>query len=249
MTAIPEAPPLVSIVTVSNRPELVNEAIECVRRQRYPRIEFIAVSHRCETTASLFADQNRSLQIERCGVLLSSEETVGACRNLGCARAVGDIIAMFDDDDWYGVNYLSEGVNLLLDVGADFVGRLSYIWLDYSLGAFAYVRAPGAFTSAMEHFSGNTHLFRRKCFGSLCQYARSSLGEDFAFSTSLHSAGGLLVSGSRRGFVRRRNLSAGHRHLWNGIAPGFRLTEHEPLPFDEALVRELAHIDRDPWRP
>src|SRR5262249_60747130 len=54
----------------------------------------------------------------------------GAKRNLACAQAQGEIIAHWDDDDWYAPSRLRRQVEELLAAGADICGLDRVLFLD-----------------------------------------------------------------------------------------------------------------------
>jgi glycosyltransferase involved in cell wall biosynthesis len=63
---------------------------------------------------------------------------LGAKRNDLIARARGEIIAQFDDDDYYAPKYLSTMVGALRERGADFVKLSGWFLLGAIDGSFGY---------------------------------------------------------------------------------------------------------------
>jgi hypothetical protein len=64
--------------------------------------------------------------------------TIGAKRNQLVAEARGEIVAHFDDDDYYAPAYLDTMVGLLESHGADFVKLSSYYLYDLRHDFFGY---------------------------------------------------------------------------------------------------------------
>lgn len=240
--SLPPDPPAVTVVTVTNRPDFLIDAIANFRRQAYPQAEWVVLVN---AAAELFgAWQTACRELPGARVWHAPAATVGACRNRGVALARGDVVAMFDDDDLYGPHYLGEAVGALLATGAEMAGKLAYIWLDGREGIFRYRRPPGEWSESVATVSGNVQVFRRDAHDPAAGllYADGSLAEDYVFSKAVTDAGGLIVSTGPRNFIRRRNLTPCHSHLWDGTAPGFCLTDHERLDLSLAEAERLAGI-------
>jgi hypothetical protein len=91
--------PLVTAIMVTGlhpvRYALARVAVECFRRQTYPRKELLIINHGRESLHD-GDDRITELRTTRRGM-----ETVGDLRNLGLQHARGEFIACWDDDDWY----------------------------------------------------------------------------------------------------------------------------------------------------
>lgn len=99
--------PLVSVITPSIRPDMLQRTIKMFHSQDYPNKELI---------------------------IISGDGPVGAKRNKCCADAQGEIIAHFDDDDFYTPDYLSKSVDYLLRNNLDVTGMASAYFYDSRTG-------------------------------------------------------------------------------------------------------------------
>jgi glycosyltransferase involved in cell wall biosynthesis len=73
-------------------------------------------------------------------IRLSERRPLGAKRNLACEIARGEIIAHWDDDDWYAPDRLSRQAALLTDSGASLCGLDTVLFYDLRSGeAWPYV--------------------------------------------------------------------------------------------------------------
>jgi len=128
---VPAAPgaaataPLVSCVLPTyDRRALVPSAIAGFLRQDHPNAELLVVDDGPDSLADLIPDDPRVRHLR-----LDRRLSIGAKRNLGCEAARGELIANWDDDDWYAPWRLTCEVAALDEAGADVVGlnRLLYL--------------------------------------------------------------------------------------------------------------------------
>ena len=85
--------------------------------QDYPNRELIIVDDGTDPIGDL-AERLPGVRYLR----LPARTSIGAKRNLACRRAAGEIIAHWDDDDWYAPDRLRYQVEPLLDGEADMTG-------------------------------------------------------------------------------------------------------------------------------
>ena len=137
--------------------------------------------------------------------------TIGEKRNQLVERATGDLIAFFDDDDFYAPGYLAAMAAALGD--ADLV-KLSgwfalsvpddafFFWdtaqhhpLHHKVGegAITFVTSgqfkPDFAAKNVDGY-GFSYLFRRRVFGGPARFPDKSFGEDLPFVQALRAAGG-----------------------------------------------------------
>src|SRR5439155_1101273 len=73
-------------------------------------------------------------------VRLGARQRVGAKRNVACGLARGELIAHWDDDDWYAPNRLALQVGALLEHEAEVCGASTALYHDLRNGrAWRYV--------------------------------------------------------------------------------------------------------------
>jgi O-antigen biosynthesis protein len=105
------------IMPTANRRRFVPEAIRLFLRQDYKEKELLILDDGDDLIGDL-VPAAPSIRYMRCAQRLS----IGAKRNLACAAAYGDIIAHWDDDDWYAPWRLTRQVNEMIHHGADLCG-------------------------------------------------------------------------------------------------------------------------------
>jgi glycosyltransferase involved in cell wall biosynthesis len=167
------APLVTCIMPTRDRPLFVVEAVKNFLAQDYPRKELVVVDDGENPVGALLPDDDRIVLVR-----LREALTVGEKRNIACERASGEIIAHFDDDDWYPASRLSTQVNALLERGAAISGTSRLHFLDARGGrAWLYSR-PGACWVA-----GSTLVYRRSYWREH-HFAPVSIGEDSRFLAS-----------------------------------------------------------------
>jgi predicted O-methyltransferase YrrM len=116
--------PLVScIMPTFNRPAWVERAVMYFLRQDYQARELIVIDDGSEPVDDLLpSDCDVRL------VRLEERASIGTKRNFGCEQARGEIIAHWDDDDWYAPWRLRYQVGELLRGDADVVGLSTLLY-------------------------------------------------------------------------------------------------------------------------
>jgi hypothetical protein len=168
--------PLVSCVMVTkDRRSFVKQSIECFMQQTYQSKELVVVDDGTDSVRDLIAALDPTWK-ELFQYYSVSSSTVGRKRNVGCAHALGSLIALWDDDEWQSPNRLAAQVNELLP-GKDVCGCSQPIFADlqtrkcYTLGP-PHV-APG-------YCSGSMLLFRKSLWYRN-RFPDQNVGEDTVF--------------------------------------------------------------------
>jgi glycosyltransferase involved in cell wall biosynthesis len=142
------------IMPTYNRRAFVPRAIEYFLRQDYPRKELLILDDGEETVGDLVPADERIRYLR-----LQQRLTLGAKLNVGCERVRGEIIAEWDDDDWYPSDRLSTQVTALCQAGTDLCGTNRLLF--YELAAnrvWRYAYPP----SWRAWLAGSSHCFRRE---------------------------------------------------------------------------------------
>jgi GT2 family glycosyltransferase len=171
------AAPLVSCVMATRgRPRFATQAIQYFLRQDYPNTELVIVEDGIPNLAGCVPDDPRIRLVSS-----GSTRTIGAMRNDACALARGEIVVLWDDDDWHGPLRVSRQVAPILAGDADVTALQDVALLD--LGNWQCWRWSPELHSrmlALDVLSG-TVAFRRAVWDRLARYPDKSLAEDAAF--------------------------------------------------------------------
>jgi glycosyltransferase involved in cell wall biosynthesis len=204
--------PLIScIMPTANRANFVRLALRCFDQQDYPRRELIIVDDGQEDLSELVGKVPEAQYLR-----LSSPQSIGAKRNLACQKARGDIIAHWDDDDWYAPERLSRQIEPLLKNEADMSGLEGTYVLELSAGKFWNVSPELHQRMFVGNVHGGTLLFRKSIFDQGLRYPSVNLAEDAAFIRAATRSGKRLAQVSNPGlFVYVRHGA----NAWR-FAPG-----------------------------
>ena len=216
---VPERPS-VSVLMPTMRPENVLRCLDNFKKQEYPERELILILNNADF--DLDAIRKDAERIPNVQVLhIEGRTTLGHCLNRGVEVASGKYIAKMDDDDYYGVRYLSDSVLAASFSDAEVVGKGSFYMYfeDSDTTAIAEVAREHTFT----HFvTGGTLLIRADAARTI-PFDSISLREDTNFLHAATQYGCRVYAADRFNFVRVRTR---------------RLSDHaDPTPDTEFLKR------------
>lgn len=158
-----------------NRRPFIPHAINYFLRQTYAHRELIIIDDGSDSIADLVPADSR-IRYER----LRKRINLGAKLNLGCELASGDLIAHFDDDDWYAPWRLTYQVETIGRYKTDLCGINDLLYLDLDSGrAYQYRYPPGHKTWLL-----GSDLCYAKAFWSGHRFAEINVGMDGLFTWS-----------------------------------------------------------------
>jgi glycosyltransferase involved in cell wall biosynthesis len=205
--------PLVScIMPTFNRRAFVPQALEYFRRQDYPNRELIIIDDGNDPVGDLARDVPGVQYFH-----LPARKSIGAKRNLACARARGEIIAHWDDDDWYSSDRLRYQVMPIIAGTADMTGLENAFVLQLPGGEFWTTNSQLHRQLFVGNVHGGTLVYRKELLTQGLRYPEINLAED---AYLLHYA-------VRRGMRLTRLANPGvfvyvrhGRNAWREFAPG-----------------------------
>jgi len=185
----PALPLITCIMPTRGRLRFVRRAIEYFERQDYPNRELIIVGD----DARDFPDDIQGMSVRT----MQMRATIGAKRQAAVSAAHGQIIAHWDDDDWYSPTRLSRQVRPILDGVADITGLNDVLFMLLAAGEIWSVTPELFARMFVENVSGGTLMFRRDVWRRSGPYPDTSMREDCDFMVKAMSDGARLcpVSG------------------------------------------------------
>lgn len=204
--------PLVScIMPTYERRRYIPQALQSFLQQDYPNRELIIVDDGKDAIGDLVE------KIPNVRYFRVARTSIGAKRNLACKHAAGEIIAHWDDDDWYSPDRLRYQVMPIIAGKADLTGLENAFVLELPGGEF-WTTAPALHQRL---FVGNVHggtlVYRRELWSQGLRYPEINLAEDAWLLMRSARQGKRLVRLSNPGvFVYVRHGS----NAWRQFAPG-----------------------------
>lgn len=165
--------PLVScIMPTANRREFVPAAIALFLAQDYPNRELLVIDDGDDCVADLMPADPRVRYLR-----LEGRHSIGTKRNLACEQARGELIAHWDDDDWYAPQRLSVQVQALQGSQAVLCGLDQVLFHEPASGkAWEYV-----YPKSERPWACGATLCYRRGFWQTHRFADIDIGEDNRF--------------------------------------------------------------------
>jgi glycosyltransferase involved in cell wall biosynthesis len=204
--------PRVSIITPTfNRQEFLPALWECIRTQSVQDFEWLV--HDGTSVRTTMFD---AINDPRVAYMHAPKPmTIGAKRNALCDAAKSEIIAHFDDDDFYGPRYVENMVSFMTKEKANFVKLFGFFLYQRTPKAFAYWDlerdfpvhfrlAPIAQPLAQQnngHMSGKwgygfSYVFHRKVWEAV-HFPDQNHGEDQVFADTVVANGNFKSTGKQ----------------------------------------------------
>ncbi len=205
--------PLVScIMPTYNRRAYLPQALECFQRQDYPNRELIVVDDGTEPIEDLtrLADNIRYMRLPR-------RMSIGAKRNLACQHARGEIVAHWDDDDWYSADRLRYQVAPIISGATDLTGLENALVLELPAGDFWTTDARLHQKMFVGNVHGGTLVYRKELWTQGLRYPEVNLAEDaWLLHRATRNGKRLLRLANPGVFVYVRHKT----NAWREFAPG-----------------------------
>lgn len=177
------------IMPTANRRRFVPEAIRLFLAQDYAEKELIILDDGEDAVIDLIPNDRRIRYLRG-----RRREPVGAKRNRLCAEAKGELIAHWDDDDWYAPSRLSRQAAEIISGEADLCGLDRILFFDPATQrGFEY--AYPAVGGRRLWLYGAT-LCYRKSLWQRYPFPEIAIGEDTLFVAALRSANVRAVEAS-----------------------------------------------------
>jgi hypothetical protein len=202
--------PTVSVVLCTRRPEFLDFALRQIARQRHVDLELILTLHGIpadlpEVKAAV-AGFDRPITV----VEVPADVLFGAALNHGVARASGRYVAKWDDDDWYGPDFLADMMLASSYTGAELVGcHAQFIYLgqiDLTIYRIARSEWMGRW------ISGGTLFIERSALDSVGGFPLVPRHVDAALLNGLSAVGARIYRTHSLGYALHRRAIG---HTWN----------------------------------
>lgn len=205
--------PLVTCLCVTkNRREWLPWAIKCFEQQTYPERELVIVADTMADVSGL---------VHPADTVIFHPGKVGAKRNAGCAAALGEIICVWDDDDYSAPGRIASQVATLERTGKSVTG---YKWLKFT------EPATGKWWQYRGTQIAGTTLCFRKSFWEAWPFVNAQSGQDEGMATRAAACRpselvmeldlDLMYATNHPGNTCPRDLAVKNTAVWKPL-PGF----------------------------
>jgi glycosyltransferase involved in cell wall biosynthesis len=205
--------PLIScIMPTFNRRNYVEQGLRFFQQQDYPNRELIIVDDGSDSIEDLVSGVSNIKYLR-----LPRRTSIGAKRNLACQHARGEIIAHWDDDDWYAPDRLRYQAAPIIQGQADLTGLENAFVLQLPQGEFWGVDPQLHQRLFVGNVHGGTLVYRKELWTKGLRYPEINLAEDAALIFRATRTGQRLMKLSNPGvFVYVRHGG----NAWREFAPG-----------------------------
>ena len=175
--AEPPLPLVTAIMPTRQRPDFALQAVRYFLAQDYANKELVVLEDGTPSLAGRLPDDPRIRYV----ATGATARSIGAMRNEACRLARGDIVAHWDDDDWYGPERLTRQVSAIRAGEADITGLRGSLMLDLAAWRFWRCRPDLHRRLFVRDVHGGTLVYRRRVWEEKAQFPDRSLAEDAVF--------------------------------------------------------------------
>ena len=225
-TAKPSLPLVTAIMPTRERPEFALQAVRYFCAQDYANKELVVLEDGTPSLAGRLPDDPR-IRYVATGV---ASRSIGAMRNEACRLAHGDIVAHWDDDDWYGPERLTRQVAAIRAGEADITALRHSLMLDLAAWRFWRCRPDLHRRLFVRDVHGGTLVYRRAVWEEKAHFPDRSLAEDAIFLDQAVRRGARLLAVEAEGIFVYLRHGANAWQFACGLSGGAAGWEPAPEP-------------------
>lgn len=203
---------LVSIVCCTIRKNFINNILQNYKQQNWREKELIIIINKDNINIEEWKLKAQSYQ-EVSIFQLSEKKTLGECLNFGAKKAKYELIAKFDDDDYYAANYITDSMKLFNTMDVDIIGKKT-IYMYFEGREILAIHKSGKENRYVANgLKGATLIFKKEIIKKVT-FPELNLGEDTIFIRECIKKGFKLYSTNKKNYVCLRMEKSTH-HTWN----------------------------------
>ncbi|MDR7870053.1 MAG: glycosyltransferase family A protein [Tissierellaceae bacterium] len=225
----------ISVITPTIREENMNNIIDNFERQNYKRKELIIILNYYSPNIKKW--ELKISEYDNISIyVLNPKYSLGECLNYAISKSNFDFIAKFDDDDYYGANYLDESIFQFKNNNAHIIGKSS-IYLYFKDEKVLRLLNKSKENKFVNRVCGSTLFFRKDIINKI-KFQDINLSEDRLFCEDAINHGFKIYSTSNQNYIYIR--SAHYNHSWKIHNDYLYKTSSkiaESITFEEAINR------------
>ncbi len=206
----------VSVITCTNRTHFAKNIFENYLRQDHKYKELIIILNNNNLDKEKFnriAKQYEDIKIHE----IDQRTSLGYCLNFAVSKSMFNIIAKFDDDDYYSEKYISDSLKAFEFTKAQVVGKYT-TFVYFRNNKILAIRNPKRENRYVYRVEGSTLLIKKNVFKKV-KFKDLNLGEDVQFCKDCYKNGIKIYSHNKYNHVYVRH-GVTHNHTW-GISDDF----------------------------
>lgn len=206
----------ISVICSTNRINSYSIILENYNRQNYNNKELIIVFNldmNYNIQNIINNNKNSNIIIKQ----IDEKETLGYCLNEAIKLSNGNIISKFDDDDYYGENYLIDMNYSMIISNADLVGKCAHmvyaletqeLWIKfYKINYENYT-----YQAKKWNYICGASLFFKKSLYEKCKFKESNTGEDSNFIEEVKNNNFTIYASDFLNYCTIRDIP--EKHSW-----------------------------------
>ncbi|RHW43575.1 glycosyltransferase family 2 protein [Neobacillus notoginsengisoli] len=205
---------LISVVLCTMREQMLELACKQFIEQQVGKKELIIVLN----NNSIDQDNWKKKLNGHANIFVYKQEesvTLGECLNFGAEKARYDVIAKWDDDDYYSPHYLAKSLQEMRSVNADVIGKAAF-FVYFKQEELLTVYRPQLNNRFIHNpkfaLAGGTLVFKKNVW-KRSPFQPINSGEDAQFQHDCRKLGFKIYSGSHKDYVLIRYPEK-HNHSW-----------------------------------
>jgi len=200
----------ISVITCTNRPSALRNILENYDRQVQKEKELIIILNNNNIDKNIWeeaAERHGNVKL----IQLDQNISLGQCLNFGAEQAAFDIIAKFDDDDYYGPKYLQNAAVVFNEINVEVAGKAtSFVYFEKE--RILALRNRGHENRFVKHIDGPSIIIRRSVLEKV-KFRDISRGEDKCFCKDCLELGIKIYSMDRFQHIYMRHANVDD-HTW-----------------------------------
>lgn len=211
--AVSAAPPQISVLVSSFRPQQLDHVIAGVAAQQGVDIQLVYLAHGFEVDEVSLRHKCAQAGLSNVVVLQEPRTTaLGECLNILVAHADGWFATKWDDDDMYSPLYLLDQAHAMMYSEAEVVGKRAH-YMHLAGPDATILRSPHLEHRFVQAVAGPTIFATAELFRSF-PFAQLPLGEDSRFLNDVAASGAKIYSADRFNYCQMRAAEASG-HTWS----------------------------------
>ena len=200
----------VSVITVTNSDVFIKNILENFSRQKHEKKELILVLNKNSLEKTKYEKEAKKHSNVRV-IKLDEKISLGQCLNYAVKISCYNILAKFDDDDYYGPRYITDSLKYFKTTDADVIGKRSHL-VYFENNKVLAIRNPNHENKYDSFVNGSSLIFKKSIFKKI-KFANISIAEDTQFCNDCIKKGIKIYSTNRFHHVYIRRSSKKY-HSW-----------------------------------